>query len=208
MKSQVALQKNFNTLKHVLDERSLRLWSAIEAKEFGHGGIKLLATITGLSEKTIQRGMDEISKKGKKKNLDLKDSGEKRIRNLGGGRKKITETNPKILEELEKLISPFTRGDPESALRWTAKSYYNLAEELTKNGHPVSAMTVYNLLREIEYTLQSNKKTKEGKDHVDRDAQFMFINKMTLDFQNKNYPVISVDAKKKESIGEYKNNGR
>lgn len=208
MKSQVTLKKNFNALKHTLDEQSLRLWSATEAKELGHGGIKVLATITGLSEKTIKRGMDEISKKGKKKKLDVKDSGEKRIRNVGGGRKKITETDPKILEELEKLISPFTRGDPESALRWTAKSYYNLAEELTKNGHPVSAMTIYNLLSEMEYTLQANKKTKEGEDHVDRDAQFLFINKIVEDFHNKNYPVISVDAKKKESIGEYKNNGR
>lgn len=208
MKNQSSVKKKFNALKHALDEQCIRLWSATEAKEIGHGGIKILAEVTGLSEKTIKRGIDEIDQKGKNKKLELKESGEKRVRKVGGGRKKITETDPQLLVELEKLISPFTRGDPESALRWTAKSYYNLAEELTKNGHPVSAMTIYNLLIEMEYTLQSNKKTKEGEDHVDRNAQFIHINKTAEEFHNNNNPVISIDAKKKESIGEYKNNGR
>jgi hypothetical protein len=208
MKSLETLKKNFGSLKHTFTEQSLRIWAATEAKSIGHGGTRLLSEVSGLSEKTIKRGLDEINKKGRRENLDLKESGEKRVRKIGGGRKKITETDPNLKSELEKLISPFTRGDPESSLRWSSKSYYNLAEELTKNGHAVSAMTIYNMLTKMEYTLQSNKKTKEGASHEDRDAQFQYINTTAEEFHKKNSPVVSIDAKKKELIGEYKNNGR
>ena len=208
MNNKLMLEKKFRVMKLVLDEQQLRLWSATEAKAIGHGGIGLVSNITGLSEKTISRGIAEISSPGRKKKQEFTKSGARKVRKSGGGRKSITETDPELIVELEKMISPYTRGDPESALRWTSKSMDKLARELTAMGHPVSAMTVYTLLTNMKYSLQSNKKTKEGDSHKDRDAQFQFINKTAEEFHEKNFPVISIDTKKKELIGEFKNNGQ
>ncbi len=208
MKLKEIVSRKFKVLKPTFTEQQLRLWSATEAKAIGHGGITILVEVTGLSEKTISRGISEISKPGRKKKIEIKESGEQRIRKSGGGRKSISEKDPDLLKKLDELISPFTRGDPESALRWSAKSTHNLAEELTKSGHPVSAMTVHTLLSKMEYSLQSNSKTKEGGNHADRDAQFLHINNAAEEYHEKNIPVISIDTKKKEMIGEYKNNGK
>jgi transposase len=193
------LKAKYKAINNHLDEKSRRLWAAAEAKSIGWGGITKVAKATGISHKTIRAGLINISSKNLSAN---------KIRKAGGGRKKITEKIPALLEALEALIEPLTRGDPETPLRWVCKSTRNLAEELTKQGKKVTQRTVYTLLSDLGYSLQSNKKTDEGNQHPDRNAQFKFINREVKKFQKNHQPVISVDTKKKELLGNFKNVGQ
>jgi len=198
------LQEKFKEIEPYLNERSLRIWCATEAdtynKTFGSGGNTVVHRATGVSYPTIRAGLSELREKDKKEIS--------RVRQKGGGRKKVTDRYPNILHDLELLVEPLSRGDPESALRWTCKSVRNLAEELQAKNYSVSFRTICDLLESLDYSLQGNKKTKEGSSHPDRDKQFRYINKAVKVFQKERCPVISVDAKKKENIGEYKNNGK
>lgn len=197
------LQEKFRSLGPLLDERRLRRWAAVEARLFGYGGIKAVASICGLSRRTIERGLAELSS-----DAALANPNRERIRRPGAGRKRLTAVDPQLLRALERLVDPVTRGDPMSPLRWTSKSTVKLAEELTASGHPVSAATVGRLLVEADYSLQSVRKTLEGGKHEDRNAQFEQINTSVKKFQKQGLPVISVDAKKKELIGRFANNGQ
>jgi len=181
--------KKFNSISPFLNERTLRVWCATEANNLGWGGISFVSSITDVSIARIRRGLKEI--------LDESKLEKNKIRREGGGRKKITEKYPLILKKVENLVEASTRGDPESLLKWTSKSSYKITEELGKHNIKISQRTTCNILSQLDYSLQSNKKTKEGKDHPDRDAQFKYINKKAKDFQKENCPVISVDAKKK-----------
>lgn len=194
----------FRAIGPLMDERLRRQWAAAEASAYGWGGIQAVSQATGLSPNTIRKGEIELAVRRKKPHAPLPT----RLRRIGGGRKRKTVSDPKLLEALEALVDPVTRGDPESALRWTCKSTYTLARELTKQGHPVSARTVGRLLRAAGYSLQGNRKTKEGGSHPDRNAQFEHINATVKQFQRRGQPVISVDTKKKELIGDFKNGGR
>lgn len=183
-----------------LDEKTRRLFAGAIAKAYLHGGTKLSHSITGLREYSIKLGVDQLNGK-----IEIKPD---RQRQEGGGRKKITEIYPEIKSELEKLVDPITKGDPESPLLWTSKSTLKLAAELTQRGYPLSSTSVGELLSELGYSLQANKKTLEGGTHPDRNQQFEYINQCVDRFQTEGNPVISVDAKKKENVGNYKNNGR
>jgi len=182
-----------------LNERQRRLWAATEARALGYGGIAAVARATGLDRDTIAAGLAE---------LDQPASTPTRVRRAGAGRKACTETDPGLLDALDRLIAPFTRGDPQSPLRWTCKSTRKLAEELTHQGHPLSPRTVAVLLHEAGYSLQANRKTREGCHHPDRDAQFRHSNEQILLFARQRQPAVSVDAKKKELLGDFKNPGR
>jgi len=184
----------------MLDERTRRLMAASEAIGLGYGGVSLVRRACGLSRKAIAKGMREI------KESDITPEG--RMRRPGGGRKKITASDPTLLAALEPLIECGTRGDPESPLRWICKSTRTLAAQLTKQKHPISYVKVAQLLHEQNYSLQSNRKTEEGDDHPDRDAQFRHINACVKKTLAKGLPVISVDTKKKELIGNYDNAGQ
>ncbi len=194
------LKTKYEDLSYCLNERSRRIWAATEAKSFGWGGITLVSEATGIDPKTIRKGLLELDEK--------KPIPANRIRAAGGGRKKLTERHASLLDDLESLVDPDSRGDPESPLRWTSKNTYKLSEELKKKGYGVCQRTVYSLLTDLGYSLQSNKETKEGTNHPDRDAQFQYIYERVKYFQSHNNPVISVDTKKKENIGEFKNEGR
>jgi transposase len=196
------IKSKYNLIKSRFDERSRRQWAAIEAKSIGRGGITLVSNSTGLSRTTITAAINEIDGDKDKK------AGIKKIRRPGGGRKLLIEKEPSLLENLEKLVEPVTRGDPESPLRWTCKSTRKLADELNKQGYKVGDRKVAQLLHELNYSLQANRKVKEITSHPDRNAQFEHINKLTGLFQSKGQPVISVDAKKRELIGDFKNSGR
>ena len=195
-----AIGERFRALAGELDERRRRLWAAAEARSCGYGGIAAVARATGFSEGTIRRGLDELG------------SGERlgpgRVRRAGGGRRPLTETDPTLLEDLGRLLEADTRGDPESPLRWTAKSVRQLAAALRDLGHRVHFASVAKLLRGLGYSLQSNRKAKEGASHPDRDAQFEHINAIATAAIDAGEPVISVDTKKKELIGDFKNSGR
>ena len=184
----------------LLDERTRRLMAANEARALGHGGISEVSRACGLSRKAIAKGMQEI------------EAGTApppgRIRQPGAGRKKIIAHDPGLMPAMERLIEPETRGDPESPLRWTCKSTRTLAAQLTHHKHPISHMKVAQLLHEQGYSLQGNRKTEEGGDHPDRDAQFRHINTQVRRALAKGTPVISVDTKKKELVGNYENKGR
>jgi len=194
------LRKKLKQLFPFLNEKQRRVLAASEAKTFGKGGVSAVAIATGMSRQTIYNGIADIDSKNYK---------DDRIRKVGGGRKKITENQPQLLKALDGLIEPTTRGHPESPLKWTCKSARNIAEKLTKTGHDVGRQSVVNLLNMQGYSLQSNRKTSEGKkDNPDRDAQFHYINNLVKKFLKQKNPVISVDGKKKELIGNYKNNGR
>ncbi|WP_370156138.1 ISAzo13 family transposase [Streptacidiphilus sp. EB129] len=189
----------FGALLPHLDERQRRLLLGAEARTLGHGGIRRVARAAGVREGTVSRGVSEL------------DSGQEplgRVRREGGGRKRLTDLNPQLRTALLALVEPETRGDPMSPLRWTTKSTRNLARELTAQGHRVSADTVAALLREEGFSLQGNAKTLEGKQNPDRDAQFRYINEQVKTHQSVGDPVISVDTKKKELVGPYKNGGR
>jgi transposase len=199
-----AIKKEFEDIAHLLDERRIRLWCAAKARSYnriyGRGGVMAVHKATHVSRPRIYLGIKEIKSEGK-----LEKS---RIRKSGGGRKKVTEKQAGILEDLERLVEPLTRGDPESPLRWTCKSTYNLRNELIDQGYKISQPKVGKLLSDLGYSLQSNKKTREGKSHPDRNAQFEHINETVKIFQESGLPAISVDTKKKENIGNYANKGR
>jgi len=190
----------WNSLNPHLDEKQQRLFAGAVAKAFGHGGNELSHSITGIQSASIKLGVDQLNGK-----VEIDPD---RQRRKGGGRKKITEIYPGIQDELQKLVDPITKGDPESPLLWTSKSTIKLAEELTKKGFPVSSTTVGTLLSDLGYSLQANRKTIEGESKPDRNEQFEYINESVDRFQEEGKPVISVDAKKKENIGNYKNNGK
>lgn len=199
--SQIA--RRYNLIEWALDERLRRLFSAAEAKVLGHGGITVVATATGVSRRAIHAGLKEL----KSRKPDERPMGS-RIRQPGAGRKKSTETDATLQRDLELLVEPLTRGDPESPLRWTCKSLRTLAGELGKMKHEVSHTQVGKLLVKLGYSLQANKKTLEGISHPDRNAQFEHINARATDRLARGEPVISVDTKKKELIGRFKNNGQ
>jgi transposase len=198
------IESKFRALQALMDERVRRQWAATEAKAYGWGGIRAVAEATGLSPTTIRKGLAELRMRARRPRDPLP----ARIRRVGGGRKSKPQSDPGLLAALEALVDPATRGDPQSPLRWTSKSTSRLARELTKQGHPVSARTVGRLLRKAGYSLQGNRKTKEGGSHVDRNAQFEHINAQAITFMRCDQPVISVDTKKKELVGEFKNGGR
>jgi hypothetical protein len=182
-----------------LNERQRRLWVGAEARALGRGGVSLVARATGLSRPTIYKALEEI---------DAPPLADGRVRRAGGGRKRLTDADPELEAALDALVDPDSRGDPMSPLRWTCKSTGQLALALTRGGHPVSADTVGRLLRESGYSLQANAKTTEGAQHRDRDAQFRYLNEQARQFRDAGLPVVSVDAKKKELVGEFKNVGR
>jgi DNA-binding phage protein len=194
-----SLTNMFKKLAPHLDERQRQLLLAAEAQILGWGGISKLAEATGTSRKTIQNGLRELEEPPLPRG---------RVRQEGGGRKPLTEHDPELLAALDALVAPSTRGDPMSPLRWTCKSTRALAETLTNDGHPVSHQLVSELLQDQGYSLQANVKTREGAQHPDRDAQFQYINNKVQDFLGQGLPVLSVDAKKKENIGEFKNGGQ
>jgi len=200
MKDLTRLQQKFAFLWPLLDERTRRLTAASEARSLGHGGVSRVSRACGLSRKAIAKGLREIEAG------TVPPPG--RVRRPGGGRKNILAHDPRLLEALDRLIEPETRGDPQSPLRWICKSTRSLAAQLTRRKHPVSHMKVAQLLREQDYSLQSNRKTEEGDDHPDRDAQFRHINAQVKRALAKKTPVISVDTKKKELVGNYENGGQ
>ena len=183
-----------------LDERARRRWGAAEARSLGWGGIQAVAAATGLSDRTIRNGIKELD--------DPDAPPSNRQRRAGGGRKRRESEQPQLVESLQQLVDSGTRGDPMSPLRWTCKSTRTLAEELSRQGFSVSANTVGRLLYECGYSLQANRKTIEGKQHPDRDAQFRHISQRVLAYQRAGNPAISVDTKKKEPLGKMKNPGR
>jgi hypothetical protein len=200
MKPQADVEAKLAGVWSLLDERTRRLMAANEAQAMGRGGISMVSRACGLSRKSISKGITEIQAG--------KALAPGRIRRPGAGRKKITEHDPRLVDALERLIDPDTRGDPETPLRWTCKSTRILAAHLTRQRHPVSHMKVAQLLHEEGYSLQGNRKTEEGDDHPDRDAQFRHINAQVQRTLAKGSPVISVDTKKKELVGNYANGGR
>ena len=194
--------KKYAAVKGLVGERARRILAAAEARSLGHGGIVAVARATGLSERTIHTGLAELRRGGRKFE-------EERMRRYGGGRKPIQETNPKVLQALESLVEPSARGDPTSPLRWTCKSTRKLSEELARQNHPVGYRTIARLLREeLEYSLQSTRKIKEGRQHPDRNGQFEHINQRVKMFLKQNQPVLSIDCKKKEKIGDFANAGQ
>ena len=197
-------KQRFELVSWALDERLKRLLAAAEAKALGHGGITQMAKITGLARITIHTGLKELEDKSPE-SIDLLSG---KTRRAGGGRKKILEISPTILEDLKKLVEPTTRGDPESPLLWTCRSLRNLTAELVVLGYNISHSTVGLLLEKLGYSLQANRKTLEGSHNPDRNEQFELINKKVKEVLSANNPVISVDTKKKELVGQYKNSGK
>jgi hypothetical protein len=194
-----AVRERFGRLAPFLTEQTRRFWAAAESLAIGHGGPSIVAEATGVARATILRGQHDLNHP---ETLALP-----KERRPGGGRKPLSATDPTLLRDLDRLIDPHTRGDPESPLRWTSKSTYQLAEALRQQGHRVSQRTVYTLLDDLDYSLQANQKTEEGADHPDRDAQFEHIYRQVRRFQRDGQPVISVDAKKKEPVGNYGDTG-
>ena len=194
------IRSKFRALVPSFTERMRRLWAGTEARAIGRGGVAILARATGLARNTIVRGVKELKERAP---LDAA-----RVRRTGGGRKRKAVLDPHLKDALERLVEPVTRGDPESPLRWTSKSTRILAQELNATGFSVSHVLVANLLDEMEYSLQANRKTMEGASHPDRNAQFEYINGEVSRRMGKGMPVISVDTKKKELIGRFKNGGR
>lgn len=197
------LREKFAVLEAVLDERGRRLWAVTEARALGHGGQTLVAQATGLSRRTIYQGLRELEHRS-----GGNQEAPQRVRSPGGGRKPLTDHDPTLLAALEALVEPTSRGDPESPLRWTCKSVRQLAAELQRQGHKVGRQKVADLLADLAYSLQGNRKTKEGTAHPDRNAQFEHINTQVAAFQKRGQPVVSVDTKKKELVGDFKNGGR
>ena len=198
------IKSRYRGLAPLMDERMRRQWAATEAQTYGRGGVSAVSSATGMSRNTIRKGLFELAARKSNPRVAVAT----RIRKQGGGRKRLTETDPGMAQALDRLIEPTTRGDPMSPLRWTCKSTMNLAHALTRHGHPVGAWTVGAMLKQAGYSLQSNRKTKEGGSHPDRNAQFEYINGSVEQFQQRGQPVISVDTKKKELVGPFKNGGR
>lgn len=195
-----ALREKYETLSARFDKKTLRLCAAADAKMLGYGGVSFVATAAGMSRTTLHRGSSEIT------------GGQQlaagRVRQPGGGRKPKSQCDETLLRDLDRLLDPVTRGDPTSPLRWTCKSTPKLAAELRSIGHNVSQATVWRMLDQLGYSMQSNRKTMEGGKHPDRNAQFEFINQCVQDFLTRDLPVVSVDTKKKELVGTYKNAGQ
>jgi hypothetical protein len=195
----------FRSLSAFLDERMRRLVAAAESAAIGYGGVSVVARATGVSRRAITEGMKELSQP---KVSHEPEATEFRIRRKGAGRKRAVDKNPGLRGDLDKLVDPLTRGDPESPLRWTCKSVRVLAEELQREGHVVSYQTVAELLHEMDYSLQANQKKLEGSQHADRNQQFEYINRKAQRYLKQGEPVISVDTKKKELVGDFRNPGR
>jgi hypothetical protein len=201
---QVRLADKLNRILPYLNERQRRLMLATEAQAIGYGGVSAVAQATGASRATIHRGIEELmsaSDRDAQDNLG-------QVRRAGGGRKSLTDHDPMLLKRLDGMVDPMTRGDPESPLRWTCKSTRDLAEALSTPGHPISHQSVAEMLKMQGYSLQANVKTQEGKQHPDRNDQFEYLNKQIVAFMKRKQPVVSVDTKKKELVGVYKNSGR
>jgi len=200
MGSEQEIRAKYRALLPAMDERHRRMWAGAEARALGRGGIAVVARAIGLARNTIVRGLAELAQK---KTLDPS-----RVRRSGAGRKRTTVLVPGLTTALEDLVEPVTRGDPESPLRWTCKSTRRLAEELNAQGYEVSHTLVAGLLHDLEYSLQANRKTLEGASHPDRNAQFEHINEAVTTQLKRGQPAISVDTKKKELVGRFKNGGR
>lgn len=200
MADENSIREKFLKIVPVMTERSRRIWAATEAQALGYGGISAVSRATGLSRNTIQQGIRELE--------SPEDLSPDRVRRPGGGRKPASVIDPCLREDLERLIDPVTRGDPESPLRWTCKSTRKLARELKECGHQVSHTVVAALLHEMGYSLQANRKVREGGNHPDRNEQFEKINRKVRHRISRGQPVISVDCKKKELVGDFKNGGR
>lgn len=203
MEQELIIKQKYETLKPYMDERMRRVWAAAEAKALGRGGISTVSLATGLTRRTIRSGLSEHQEQ-----LLSGEAPAQRVRRPGGGRKLITEQDAQLLADLESLVAPQTRGDPQSPLRWTCKSTSKLATELQAMGHVVGERTVARLLQTLDYSLQANRKLREGSAHPDRNQQFEHISTQTKGFQARGQPVISVDTKKKELVGNFKNGGR
>jgi Rhodopirellula transposase DDE domain len=199
------IQRRFRSLSPFLDERMRRLVAAAESEAIGYGGVSAVARATGVSRRAITEGIKELSRR---KRARSNPPAQSRIRRKGAGRKRTADKDPSLLEDLDRLVDPATRGDPESPLRWTCKSVRRLAEELQREGHAVSYQTVAELLHAMDYSLQANQKPLEGSQHTDRDEQFEHINRQAQRYLKQGQPVISVDTKKKELVGDFKNAGR
>jgi len=196
------LREKYHRLFPHFNEKQKRLLAASDAINLGHGGISLVSRASNLTRPTIYKGIKEFT------DTETESSDFDRVRKGGGGRKNITDEQPNLLVEITKLLELSTRGDPESPLKWTGKSTRTITDELKKKGLVVSKSKVYELLVSLDYSMQSNAKTLEGADHPDRDQQFRYINRNVKRFIKNGNPVISVDAKKKENIGNYDNKGR
>jgi hypothetical protein len=199
------VRRKYLSLDPLLDERLRRLWAAAEAREIGWGGVTAVSLATGLSQTTIAAGLRELQAGVTSGDSEGARGG---VRRPGGGRRPLTENDHSLRKDLETLVDPMTRGDPQSPLRWTCKSTRRLAEGLKQQGHSVGYRTVAAVLGELGYSLQSNRKTREGASHPDRNAQFEYINEQVRRFQRRGQPVVSVDTKKKELVGDFKNAGR
>jgi AcrR family transcriptional regulator len=199
MREESRLLQKYATVLPYLNERQRRLVAAADAQMLGYGGIARVARASGLNRSTLHRGFKDLAEPA----LPAE-----RVRQVGGGRKRVREQTPAIMQELEQLVDPLTREDPQSPLRWTCKSTRQLARTLTARGYGVSYRVVGELLRELGYSLQANAKTLEGASHPDRNAQFEYLNAQVQTYLAKRWPVISVDAKKKELVGQYHNGGR
>jgi hypothetical protein len=199
------VQRKYQSLSPLMDEKMRRRWAASEALALGWGGISAVAEATGLSHNTIRMGIAEDHSSQADPNDPANDPA---VRRPGGGRKRLAQRDRTLLIDLETLVNPANRGDPQSPLRWTCKSTRNLAEALIQRGHQVSHQTVARLLQATGYNLQVNRKTREGDSHPDRDAQFEYIAGRVRSFQRRGQPVVSVDTKKKELVGDFKNAGR
>ena len=207
------VEAKYRALSGRLDEATLRLWVAVEARSIGRGGVTLVARATGLSRTTVYAGLAELEAAEQaaaagEEVVSPTAPQARRVRAPGGGRKKLVDLDATLLSDLDALVEPTSRGDPESPLRWTCKSTTRLAEELQQQGHQVSQRTVYDLLGQLNYSLQSVRKNREGAQHPDRDAQFNYIAQKVGAYQSERQPVISVDTKKKELVGDFKNGGR
>jgi len=196
------IARKFDRLSSMMNEKLKRRWAGCEALAIGRGGISVVAEATGMSRNTIRKGIQEVEDEYPQLSQSILDH---RVRKAGAGRKPLAQTDPTLLQHLQQLVDPDTRGEPTSALLWTSKSTRKLSDELRELGHHVSARTVAHLLQSLEYSLQGNRKNREGKQHPDRDAQFRYINKKVRSFQRKKQPVISVDAKHRELVGDFKN---
>src|SRR5215510_10126562 len=197
------LREKYAALAPMLDERRRRLWAAAEAQAVGRGGQTLLTKVTGLARSTLYRGQQELTQRSDRSALETS-----RVRAPGGRRKPLMDHQPLLPQALEALVEPTSRGDPQSPLRWTCKSVRRLAAELRGQGYRIGRQKVAELLHALGYSLQANRKTKEGAAHSDRNAQFEYINAQVQGFQDRGQPVVSVDTKKKELVGEFKNGGR
>jgi hypothetical protein len=199
MDREAEIKARFEALKSTMNERQLRLWLAAEAKAYGYGGVLAVFRATGIRPKRVSAGLRDLAVASSLPGV---------VRRPGAGRKPLVQVNPELWPALDALIDPVTRGDPESPLRWTSKSLRTLARELEARGHRVSPSKIGELLHQNGYSLQAMKKTLEGSQHPDRNAQFEHINDQAKRFLASGDPVVSVDTKKKELVGEYKNGGR